>query len=89
MPQATDGGDSGEGARASQASWLAIRDPPEKPVAYTRPGSMQYRCSRMCTKVVRNATSLAAPVGTAFPPMSGTPGTFQSYPVPSGINPCG
>ena len=30
---------------ASQASWLAMRAPPENPVANTRDGSMQYRCS--------------------------------------------
>ncbi len=36
-----------------------------------------------------NKTSFADPLGTAFPPSSGTPGTFQSKPDPERIAPCG
>ena len=74
---------------ASQASWLVMRAPPEKPVAYTSEVSMQYRASRAPTSWVRKETSSAAPLGTARPPTRGTPGTFQSKPLPSGIRPCG
>ena len=63
---------------ASQASWLAIRPPPDMPVAYTRLVLTQYRASRLRTRPVRNVTSLAAFAGGFWPPSSGTPGMFQS-----------
>src|SRR5580704_10620615 len=71
---------------SSQASWLVIRAPPENPVAYTFLGFTQYFDSMMPTSDVRNFTSLAAFFGTAPPPMSGTPGMFQSKPTPSGMS---
>src|SRR5580698_8625085 len=73
----------------SHPSWLAIRAPPENPVAYTRAASMQRSARSVLITLARNATSLGALAGTAPPPKSGCPGTFQSYPDPDGIAPCG
>jgi len=74
---------------STQASSLTSRDPPEKPVAYTRWGSIQYFPSRIPTSFVRNFTSFAAFAGTGRPPMRDVFGMFQSNPVPSGISACG
>ena len=76
-------------AESEHASSLVIRDPPENPVAYTRCASMQYVLSIPVSNRPMNATSLGEPAGAFRPPTSGTPGTFQSKPEPSGIAPCG
>ena len=63
---------------ASHPSWLAMRAPPENPVAKTRFRSMQYFCSRVVTSCSMNETSLGAVEGTGAPPKRGWPGTFHS-----------
>src|SRR5580692_5207871 len=83
------GATAAKSPESSQASWLAIRAPPEKPVAYTSLGFTQYFDSMMPTSDVRNLTSLADFGGTLPPPINGTPGMFQSKPRPSEMSPCG